>query len=215
MPTITPYTNITYDSPRFQQVKQELDRRVIKRDDLKERLKESRALKKKYSLRLDDAKKALEIFKKVAEDTQKLLQAHISNLTTMALSAVFPDPYEFVIEFAQRRGQIECDLFFSKNGEKMNPVDASGGGALDVASFALVCVFWSLNKKRPILLLDEPFKFLHSPELQENCGLMVKEVSDRLGLQVVIVSDQRYILENANRIFEISQDDGISEVSVI
>lgn len=209
------YTNLTFDSPRFQQLNKELDRRIVKRDDIKERLKEAKRLKVYHRKRVASAKKLLEIVRKVIKETQEILKAHISNLVTMALSAVFPDPYEFELDFVQRRGQTECDIFFVKNGERMSPVDASGGGALDVASFALVCVFWTINKKRPVLLFDECFKFLHSPELQENCGLMVKEVAERLKLQIIIVSDQRYILENADKVFEVSQTNGISEVKEV
>ena len=136
------------------------------------------------------AMKARTILQLVAEKTQKKLEYHISKLVTMALSVVFPDPYEFKAEFVQKRNKVECELWLVKDGEKTKPMDAVGGGVLDVLSFACRVALWSLKKNRPVMILDEPFKFLHSEDLQRNCSVMVKELSDRLGIQFIIVTDQ-------------------------
>lgn len=83
----------------------------------------------------------------------------ISSIVSLALSSTGFD-YSFVIKFVQRRGTTEADLLFVKDGEELNPLTCSGGGALDIASFALRIAIWSLNKKSPVFILDEPFKHL-------------------------------------------------------
>ena len=100
--------------------------------------------------RLGQHEKALEVVKAVGLKTQQQLQFHISDITSLALDAVFPNPYELVAEFVQRRNKTECDLFFSRDGNKVDPLSASGGGAVDVAAFALRVASWSMQ--RPLII---------------------------------------------------------------
>ena len=46
---------------------------------------------------------AREIVREVGLATQQQLQYHISDITSLALEAVFPDPYALVAEFVERR----------------------------------------------------------------------------------------------------------------
>jgi len=152
------------------------------------------------------------LFQKAAQDTQQKLEFHISNLVSTALAAVFDDPYTFQLEFVQKRNKTEAELWFVRNGEKMKPIDASGGGAVDVASFALRIAFWSLTKKtRPLIILDEPFKHL-SADLQNRASDMLKMLSENLGLQIILVSHINQLILNANKEFKVSLNRGRSEV---
>ena len=152
------------------------------------------------------------LFQKAAQDTQQKLEFHISNLVSTALAAVFDDPYTFQLEFVQKRNKTEAELWFVRNGEKMKPIDASGGGAVDVASFALRIAFWSLTKKtRPLIILDEPFKHL-SADLQNRASDMLKMLSENLGLQIILVSHIDQLISNADKEFKVSLNRGRSEV---
>ena len=58
-----------------------------------------------------------------------------------------------------------------------------------MASFGARLAFWSLEKKyRPVIICDEPFKFVHGREEQENLSEMLKMLSERLGIQMIIVT---------------------------
>lgn len=152
------------------------------------------------------------LFQKAAQDTQQKLEFHISNLVSTALAAVFDEPYTFQLEFVQKRNKTEAELWFVRNGEKMKPIDASGGGAVDVASFALRIAFWSLTKKtRPLIILDEPFKHL-SADLQNRASDMLKMLSENLGLQIILVSHIDQLISNADKEFKVSLNRGRSEV---
>ena len=152
------------------------------------------------------------LFQKAAQDTQQKLEFHISNLVSTALAAVFDDPYTFQLEFVQKRNKTEAELWFVRNDEKMKPIDASGGGAVDVASFALRIAFWSLTKKtRPLIILDEPFKHLSS-DLQNRASDMLKMLSENLGLQIILVSHIDQLISTADKEFKVSLNRGKSEV---
>jgi len=145
--------------------------------------------------RLEYVRRARAVVQVVAQQMQKNLEQRMSALVTMALAAVFPDdPYEFKLEIVERRKKTECDVWFVRRGKAVDPMAGSGGGVKDVASFAARLAFWALDKKsRPVVIMDEPFKFLHSPEYQRNCSEMLSTLAERLGMQMIIVTDQRDI----------------------
>ena len=141
------------------------------------------------------------LFQKAAEMTQKQLEFHISGLVSTALAAVWDDPYEFKVEFIQRRGKTEADLWLIRNGSKIKPLDASGGGVVDILSIALRMAFWSLTKEtRPLLILDEPFKHL-SNNLQSKASAMLRMISKKLKLQILMISHIEELVANADRVF--------------
>lgn len=169
--------------------------------------------KTELSAKMDNLLKARSVVQIVAEQTQKKLEYHISNLVSMALASVFPEPYIFNLRFVQKRNKTEVELVFTKNGNETDDIlNSGGGGVADIASIALRISLWSIKKTRPTLILDEPLKFLHSPEYQEKASQMLKEVSEKLGLQIIMVSDQRNILEYADKVISVVNKNGTSTI---
>ena len=158
--------------------------------------------------------RAREIIREVGLKTQEQLQYHISDITSLALGAVFSDPYKLVVEFVQRRNKTECDLWFERDGERIDPISASGGGAVDVASFALRIAAWSMQRprSRQVIILDEPMRFL-SVDLRERASAMMKEISDKLGLQFIIITHESTLAAEADRVFEVTIKKGVTQIS--
>ena len=161
-----------------------------------------------------DCEEAQIVIQKVAQLTQEELKIRISNLVTLALESVFDEPYEFEVDFVQRRGQSEADLWFVIDGERIDPLSASGGGVVDVAAFGLRVSLWSLQKprSRSIIVLDEPFKYLSS-NYQQKAGELLKVISEKLKLQILMISHIEPLVEAADNVIKISQKKGISNVS--
>ena len=158
---------------------------------------------------------AREIIRKVGLATQQQLQYHISDITSLALGDVFDDPYELAVEFVQRRNRTECDLIFERKGLRLDPMDGSGVGAIDIASFALRIAAWSMQspRTRNVIILDEPFKFLDGQtDRLERASEMVKELSERLGLQFIIITHEPTLAEYADKTFTVTNRKGISQV---
>ena len=157
--------------------------------------------------------KAREIIREVGLQTQQQLQFHISDVTSLALESVFNDPYQLKVDFVQRRNKTECDLLFVKGDSELDPLTASGGGAVDVAAFALRIASWSMAhpRTRATIILDEPLRFL-SVDNQEKASRMIKEISQRLGVQFIIVTHESTLASYADRVFEVSIRKGKSKV---
>jgi DNA repair exonuclease SbcCD ATPase subunit len=157
-------------------------------------------LKENYEASL----KARALIQDVGKQTQQQLEYHISSIVTTAIMSVFEEDIEFKVEFVERRGKTECDFWFVKDGEKMNPVFSSGGGLLDITSFALRISFWHLNQNRNVMIFDEPMRFL-SKELVPKAVEMVRMLSEKLGIQFIIVSHIENFVEGADKNFRIEK----------
>ena len=167
----------------------------------------------KEKRKLHQHEEARELIREAGLKTQQQLQYHISDITTLALDAVFDDPYKLVVEFVQRRNKTECDLYFERDGERTDPLSASGGGAVDVAAFALRIASWSMQRPRSrnVIILDEPMKYL-SANYQERGSAMLKEISERLNIQFIIVTHEPILAQYADRTFEVSIKKGVSKI---
>jgi ABC-type uncharacterized transport system YnjBCD ATPase subunit len=160
----------------------------------------------------DDVAMAQAVIQQVAQATQEQLALEVSGLVTMALQAIFPNPHQFKCEFVQRRGKTEADLLFERNGAAHNPMLSSGGGPVDVAAFALRVSLWSLAKtSQPVIVLDEPMKHL-SADLRPRAAELVHTLAEELGLQVIMVTHAEEFIEAADKVFYVSQTNGISKV---
>jgi DNA repair exonuclease SbcCD ATPase subunit len=158
---------------------------------------------------------AREIIRKIGMETQNSLSFHINDIVSLALDSVFDNPYQFAVDFVNRRSKTECDLYFVRDGNRIDPLTASGVGAVDVASFALRIASWSMARPRTdnVIILDEPFRFL-SENYQERASNMLREVSQKLGIQLIIVTHETVLTTSADRIFEVSIKKGISQIKV-
>lgn len=168
-----------------------------------------------------DLEKAQFVIQEVALLTQNQLKYHVSEIATLALASVFDNPYEVELEFIQRRNQTECDIYFVRDGERVDPLSASGVGYVDVAAFGLRVALWSLQKPRtrPIFILDEPMKHIKGDSDNIKAIQMIKEVSKRLGLQILMVSDERIPLQEieagADRVFHVALKRKVSKVTTL
>jgi DNA repair exonuclease SbcCD ATPase subunit len=198
----------------IQQLRNKLEQKKGQRSILLLQQRSTQANIEHHIRQIGYAEKAQLIIQHVAKQTQQELEYHISNLVTMALSSIFPNPYEFQLEFIIRRNKTEADLWLVKDNEKLDPLNATGGGVVDVTSFALRVALWSLKRPRSrnILILDEPFKNL-SNDLQPKASQLLKELSDKLGLQILMVTHSQDLIEAADKVFENKIDNnGVSRL---
>ena len=195
-------------------LRSELDSRRGQEKQTARNLEQAQERLTKYQTGLQEHEQSREVIKETGLRTQQALAFHISDITSLALQAVFPEPYDLVVDFVQRRNKTECDLWFERDGERLSPMDASGGGAVDVAAFALRVASWSMQhpRSRNTIILDEPMRFL-STDLQPKASEMLKQLSEKLGLQFIIITHEEELTEQADKVFEIQQRKGVSEIA--
>jgi len=201
-----------------QKLRNILERRKGERNQVRRELESARQNLKDTKRNVLRNEKALAVIRTVGLETQQQLQFHISEITSLALETVFDDPYELKALFVERRNKTECDLMFERNGELISPLEASGGGTVDIAAFALRVASWSMQRPQSdnVLILDEPYSRLKGEEANRRALQLLHTISSRMGLQIIMVADERIpredLLEFADRAFEVSIENGVSHV---
>jgi DNA repair exonuclease SbcCD ATPase subunit len=69
----------------------------------------------------------------------------------------------------------------------------------------------STPHSRNVIILDEPFRFL-SENYQEQAGNMLKEISQKLGIQFLIISHNSILASCADKTFTVQIKKGVSQV---
>lgn len=180
------------------------NRLVGRRDALQADLYHVISDKERLEARLAALEKAQVLIQVTAQETQEKLRYHIEDIVQTALEACFPNEYDFVVDFNMKRGRTEADMYLLGEGGRVNPEDAAGGGLVDVMSFALRLAAWTLSGTDAVIVLDEPFKFL-SENLRPLAGQILRELSEKLGLQIIMVTHDKHMVEISDKVFEIDQ----------
>ena len=178
-------------------------------------LKETIELKKYSEKKLKLIEEAQIFLQTVAQSTQEKLKFQIEDIVNIALETVFPDEYEFKIEFNVSRGKTDAELVFldKRTGQTIDPMDAAGGGVVDLTCFALRIASWALeNGTDNLIILDEPFKFV-SRDLVERAGEILKTLSEKMKLQIIMVTHIPEFIDVADKVFEVKKNEkGVSRV---
>lgn len=125
------------------------------------------------------------------------LEFCITSIVTEALKTVFDEPYDFELRFSSRGNKsIEVRPVLVRDGEEFDPMDACGGGVVDIVSFGLrlACLLISNPQPDKVLVLDEPFRFV-SRDLQDLVREMLDRLSEELKIQFIIVTHETDLIE--------------------
>jgi hypothetical protein len=167
-----------------------------------------------------DISQAIEIITTVLMLTQSEVVSFIEDIVSTALRYVYGDEFSFKMEFELKRNQPELNMYPMKNGMVYDVKFSCGVGIVDVVSFALRCACWALTPDRTdsVLVLDEPFKNLNGEEENRKVIIMLRKISEMLGLQIIIVSSKNEddYINYADKAFRVVMNSReISKVEVI
>ena len=159
-----------------------------------------------------DTKKALAIIQDTAQVTQNMLRNKITNLVNLAIRSVFDNPPLFIMEITLKRNRTECELLFKDGDSTAKPIESAGGGLLDIVSLALRVVMWTFTNTDNTLILDEPMRYA-SPDLAPKISNMLYMISEKLGLQIIMVSHAEGINTSADKTYMVKLENKTSVVT--
>jgi len=197
----------------LQELKDSFNRLVAKREYISQQLDRTRRdLTDKESLYTDHFE-AREIVIEVIRLTQQNFKEKVEPLIRLCIRSVFEKPYDFELRFEKKRNQIECYPIVLDGKNELRPKDDLGGSVVDVISLALRTVLWSIEKPRSrnFFILDEPFKNLGRNEELLLAGQILKDISNDLKLQLIIVTHSSEFAEIADTVYEVFND-GVESV---
>jgi len=196
------------------ELKKFYERQIGKKEQVEQDILVLQTTLKSNRKQVKNLEQAHEIVKLVGGETQQQLHYHISDITSLALESVFENPYKLILDFVERRGKVECDLLFERDGNIMKPLKSSGFGQSDITSLALRIACWSMKspRTRPTIIIDEPFRNL-SKKYHEPASQMVKEISDKLGIQFIISTHTPALAAYADKQLDVKLIKGVSYVT--
>jgi len=150
----------------------------------------------------------------LGEERQLAAQSSIEELVTRGLRMIFDDTLSFHIVQAVK-GKTAVVEFVVRttlgNDVIETPVmDARGGGLAAVIGFLLRFVVMLMGRDprdSTIMVLDEIFAHV-SAEYLEPTGQFLREVVDRTGVQIIMVTHQPEFAQYADRVYNFSTTNG-------
>jgi len=154
-----------------------------------------------------------DLFQQAVRVLYEHLSSKLGDIVTEGLSIVFPDAgYRFTIEFVERRGNVEADIYLEdKKGNKFHPLEGVGGGVADFVSLLLRCTYIILSEFDNVLILDEPLKFIDRDRITD-AAVFLRRICVDFNLQVVVVTHIPEIVEASEKVYRIEKVKGVSSV---
>jgi len=159
------------------------------------------------------------IFLAVAEEERDKIRHDLESLVTYALQSVFGTrDLVFHVELDEKRNQTVADFVLeSKIHGRVRRGEITqtfGGSVSDVISAVLRLVFLELRQHPGPLAQDEPGRMM-DPERMANFGKLLRELSDRTGRQLIVITHSEVLSRFGDRTFYVDQVDGESFVEVV
>jgi DNA repair exonuclease SbcCD ATPase subunit len=200
----------------IKEIRKKINDKIAVKRNIEKELKELQRDKENCSKQIKYTETAQIIIQTVARQTQEKLEHQISDIVSMVLSSIFDAEFELKINYETKRNQTEIDFQLIKNGQIVD-LNNVGGGAKEITSFALRMACWKLQnpKIRNMIVSDEPFKSLNDPtrELHRKLAEMIKYLSEKLELQVIMISLIPEFEEIADNIIHVRMDkEGVSQI---
>lgn len=151
----------------------------------------------------------------IGEDKQMQAQQTIEELVTRGLQKIFDETLSFHIVQSVRGKTASVEFLVRTTLDDQTIVetpvmDARGGGLAATIGFLLRVVVMLLQggvRQENILILDETFAHV-SAEYLEPLREFLREIVDKTGIQVLMVTHQDEFTEDADRLYRFSTENG-------
>lgn len=200
-----------------EEISKRLERLQGKKTLLLENRKRLRSELEQSEKDLENYTKARWVLTEVAKLTQERFKAKVETLVTMVIQSVFDRPFKFSLEFTRERNRFVCTPKVMEGDYEYIPKDDMGGGIIDLISFALRIVLWSVERpaSRNTFVLDEPMKFVGKGELLMKAGKMIREISHKMNCQIIMVTHEPELSAIADAAWKVEHRSGKSVVTNI
>ncbi len=203
-------------SRRFEQINQELARHEGAREAIAATLAEAEA---RVAATHDEAellRTVLDRLTGMGEVWQRKFQKSTALIVSEGLSHVFGEELELKIVPSTKSDMDAVEFIIIKDGQEEDVMDGQGGGYIGIIAFLLrvLLILASRPLLRLLLVLDEPFAHV-SPEYRQPLAEMAAALIDRLGFQVIMVTQEREYVDVADVAYSFEKVNKITRTHVL
>lgn len=130
---------------------------------------------------------------------QRKFQKSTETIVSEGLSHVFGEELQLQIKPSTKADMSAVEFVLIKDGQEEDIMEGQGGGYIGIIAFLLrvLLIMASRPLLRLLLIMDEPFSHL-SAEFRGPLAEMAAALIDRLGFQVIMVTQEREYVEAAD-----------------
>lgn len=206
------------DFKKYDNIIRNLERDIIiLKNDNKNYQQEIDELTSDNERRSEDLKYAIEaidFIEKAANHERNLVKDKVEGVISDALKEIYGDEYSIKFDYTMKRNKTSVDIYLVKHtkiGDIIRKQDGFGGGVSDIISLPLkLLVLMALQKNDKILIADEPGK--HMDDRVDKFGFFLKNVSEKLGIQIIILTHFQSMTEFADSVYEVSMIDKVTSL---
>jgi DNA repair ATPase RecN len=154
----------------------------------------------------------------VSEAARDAIRSRVEIIVSLILRAVIGPHASFRFEVEVKRGQVEMtpQVGYAATNKPIvwRSLADVGGGVVDLVAFGLRLSILAMSVGvRPVLIVDEPFRHV-STDRMPDLSRVVRQLSTRLGVQIVAISHEPELAGAAHRVIGVERaPDGRSVVT--
>jgi len=164
---------------------------------------------------LKKGQEALQFVEDVANNRRGSMRQKIENVVTEALRVIYGSNYRIELKYGVKNNRSHMDIEVIKKttkGEIVRTIGGFGGGVCDSVAVPLrLLVILGSKQTDRVCILDESYKHVDDGRI-ENVANFLKEISDELKMQIIIVSHHDELEEHAETIWELRDVDGEAKI---
>jgi len=197
------------------QITNQYDKLAAKKILLINDLSQKKSILRKAKREVKNNQDTRSLLNKAIETIHEIFKNEIQGTITDAVKKVFGRDLEFELRSEEKYNGIESRIIIKENGEEMEPEDDLGGSIIDIISFCFRIILWNMSspRTRNVFVLDEPFKW--TGKLIEFTGIILKQISEQMKIQLIVITHEDSLINIADRIFIIIHDGVESKVKTI
>lgn len=163
------------------------------------------------------AKEALGFLTDLADGRRGAMKGKIENVVTEALRLIYGPSYKVELSYnvKNNRSNLEIEMVRdTPKGEVRRDMNGFGGGVADTISVPLrLMVLVGSHKTDKVCILDECWKHIDAGRI-ELVGKFLRALSEKLCMQVIFATHHLPLQAYADRVYQMSEKDGKSEVKI-
>ena len=163
-----------------------------KREENLKKLDELQKEKEKLIEDISTRVEAIDYIERVANEERLDVKEKVETLITSCLQEVFDDSYSIEFDYGVKGSRTSVDIYLKRKCKDglvvKRKIDGFGGGVADTISLPLKLIVLMNDKDyTKILFADEPGKHLDIEKVPK-LGRFLKNISDKLGIQIIMSS---------------------------
>ena len=147
---------------------------------------------------------------------QRKFQKSTEAIVSEGLSHVFGEELQLKIVPSTKADMSAVEFIMVKDGQEEDIMEGQGGGYIGIIAFLLrvLLILASRPLLRLLLVMDEPFAHV-SPEYRQPLAEMASALIDRLGFQVIMVTQEREYVAVADVAYNFEKVKKITQLHVL